>query len=115
LSMAASPRFQVELEFVQALANVHYVAHLSDQGTLYEEEFVAFLAYLQYWHRPEYTHFIEYPQCLCMLDLLQRASFREALRNPEFVRYVLDQQDLHWKYRASANTSTEGESLHGGQ
>jgi mediator of RNA polymerase II transcription subunit 31 len=53
--MATVPRFELELEFVQALANVDYVAYLARGEMLDDPEFVAFLEYLCYWTRAEYA------------------------------------------------------------
>lgn len=65
-------RFELELEFVQALASPAYLHFLattkSETGDcllLQEPEFMAFLRYLQStWSRPEYSRFINYPNCL---------------------------------------------------
>lgn len=100
--MTVSERFQVELEFVQALANVDYLAHLSRSDVLDEDDFIRFLDYLQYWHEPQYAKHIVYPQCLRMLDLLQEPGFRLALKNPIFVEYARRQTTLHWFHRSSA-------------
>jgi hypothetical protein len=45
---------------------------------------------------------LQYPQCLGVLELLQRPSFREALKNAQFVDYLKGQQYLQWLYRASS-------------
>jgi mediator of RNA polymerase II transcription subunit 31 len=92
------PRFELELEFVQALANVDYVAHLARQNVFDDPQFVAYLDYLRYWTRAEYARHLQYPQCLRVLELLQRASFREALKNGQFVDYMKQQQYLQWLY-----------------
>jgi len=42
-------RFETELEFVQCLANPHYLASLASQGLLAQPNFVAYLKYLTYW------------------------------------------------------------------
>lgn len=42
-------RFETELEFVQCLANPHYLASLATQGLLAQPNFVAYLKYLTYW------------------------------------------------------------------
>jgi mediator of RNA polymerase II transcription subunit 31 len=42
-------RFEIELEFVQCLANPHYLASLATQGLLYQPNFIAYLKYLTYW------------------------------------------------------------------
>ncbi|KAJ1632050.1 mediator complex, subunit Med31 [Pavlovales sp. CCMP2436] len=100
--MATVPRFELELEFVQALANVDYVAYLARGEMLDDPEFVRFLEYLCYWTRAEYARHLQYPQCLGVLELLQRPSFREALKNAQFVDYLKGQQYMQWLYRASS-------------
>ena len=42
-------RFELELEFVQALANPHYLESLAVQGVLMQPAFVNYLNYLTYW------------------------------------------------------------------
>ncbi|KAG8459060.1 hypothetical protein KFE25_002467 [Diacronema lutheri] len=94
------PRFEEELEFVQALANVDYVAHLARQNAFDNPAFVAFLGYLSYWKQAEYARYLQYPLCLRVLELLQRPSFRAALKNAQFVEYLKQQQYQQWLYRA---------------
>ena len=45
-------RFQVELEFVQCLANPHYLKFLAQSGHLKDKNFINYLEYLQYWKQP---------------------------------------------------------------
>jgi hypothetical protein len=97
------------------------------QGQYFDEPaFVNYLAYLLYWKRPEYAHFIVYPQCLYFLELLvrtraqrtgqanadadapspphrfqQNEAFRKELGNPQFVDAVLYRQQFnHWRFNA---------------
>ena len=53
-------RFELELEFVQALANPHYLESLALQGTLNQPDFVNYLKYLTYWLDKDkgYTQFV---------------------------------------------------------
>jgi mediator of RNA polymerase II transcription subunit 31 len=51
-------RFELELEFVQALANPFYLHSLAQQGILYQPAFVNYLNYLLYWKEKEYARFI---------------------------------------------------------
>ncbi|EYC41235.1 hypothetical protein Y032_0576g217 [Ancylostoma ceylanicum] len=48
-------RFEIECEFVQALANPHYVNFLAQRGFLKEQHFINYLKYLLYWKQPEYA------------------------------------------------------------
>lgn len=69
-------RFQIELEFIQCLANPWYLnsmlhllnrfrqSHLlfgldlAQQQYFKDEAFIRYLEYLQYWKQPEYAKFI---------------------------------------------------------
>jgi mediator of RNA polymerase II transcription subunit 31 len=51
-------RFELELEFVQALANPYYLHSLANQGYLNQPAFVNYLHYLQYWKHKDYARFI---------------------------------------------------------
>ncbi|XP_076670292.1 mediator complex subunit 31 isoform X3 [Andrena cerasifolii] len=46
-------RFQVELEFVQCLANPNYLNFLAQRGYFKDATFVNYLKYLLYWKEPE--------------------------------------------------------------
>ncbi|OTB03927.1 hypothetical protein M426DRAFT_59495 [Hypoxylon sp. CI-4A] len=77
-------RFEIELEFVQSLANPFYLNHLAAQKYLSDPAFVAYLAYLQYWTRPPYLKYLNYPgPTLKHLELLQQAQFRKDIISPE--------------------------------
>ncbi|PIK33017.1 putative mediator of RNA polymerase II transcription subunit 31 [Apostichopus japonicus] len=91
-------RFQVELEFVQCLANPHYLNFLAQRDYFKDSRFVNYLKYLQYWKDPHYAKFLKYPQCLHFLELLQYESFRKELANAQCVRFIEDQQLLHWQH-----------------
>jgi mediator of RNA polymerase II transcription subunit 31 len=51
-------RFELELEFVQALANPFYLHSLAQQGILYQPTFINYLKYLLYWKEKDYARFI---------------------------------------------------------
>ena len=51
-------RFELELEFVQSLANPFYLHSLAQQGILSQPAFVNFLKYLLYWKEKDYARFI---------------------------------------------------------
>ncbi|AMD19817.1 HCL334Wp [Eremothecium sinecaudum] len=64
-------RFEVELEFVQALANIPYVTHLLTQHQLWQDpKFKEYLKYLEYWCESPYVQYIVYPNSLFVLKLL---------------------------------------------
>jgi len=91
-------RFQIELEFVQCLANPNYLNFLAQRGIFKDPTFVNYLKYLMYWKEPDYTKYLKYPQCLMMLDLLQSEHFRKELMNSQCARFIDDQQLLHWQH-----------------
>ncbi|KAF5258539.1 hypothetical protein FOXYS1_10881 [Fusarium oxysporum] len=77
-------RFEVELEFVQSLANPAYLNHLASQKLLSQPAFVAYLAYLQYWSKPPYLKYLTYPgPTLRHLELLQQETFRQQIISPD--------------------------------
>ncbi|KAI9883678.1 MAG: hypothetical protein M1823_004560 [Watsoniomyces obsoletus] len=77
-------RFELELEFVQCLANPWYLNHLAVQKLLDEPSFVAYLDYLRYFTQPEYTKFLTYPApTLKALELLQEEAFRRDILSPD--------------------------------
>lgn len=52
-------RFELELEFVQSLANPFYLHSLAQQNILDQPAFINFLNYLQYWKEKDYARFIQ--------------------------------------------------------
>ncbi|KAI0877945.1 SOH1-domain-containing protein [Hypoxylon argillaceum] len=83
-------RFEIELEFVQSLANPYYLNHLASLKLLNDPAFVAYLAYLQYWSRPPYIKYLNYPgPTLKHLELLQEERFRQDIISPELVQILV--------------------------
>ena len=97
-------RFQVELEFVQCLANPNYLNFLAQRGYMKDPCFVNYLAYLQYWKEPAYVNFIKYPICLYFLELLQHETFRKEIVSGQCVRFLDDQVILHWQHYTRRRT-----------
>ncbi|XP_032287535.1 mediator of RNA polymerase II transcription subunit 31 isoform X1 [Phoca vitulina] len=104
-------RFQLELEFVQCLANPNYLNFLAQRGYFKDKAFVNYLKYLLYWKEPEYAKYLNvaglavytlertrYPQCLHMLELLQYEHFRKELVNAQCAKFIDEQQILHWQH-----------------
>ncbi|OXB79111.1 UNVERIFIED_CONTAM: hypothetical protein H355_005987 [Colinus virginianus] len=110
-------RFQLELEFVQCLANPNYLnceylmqdpekllfnslisTVLAQRGYFKDKAFVNYLKYLLYWKEPEYAKYLKYPQCLHMLELLQYEHFRKELVNAQCAKFIDEQQILHWQH-----------------
>lgn len=52
-------RFELELEFVQALANPYYLHSLAQQNIFEKPAFVNYLKYLLYWKEKDYARFIQ--------------------------------------------------------
>lgn len=91
-------RFQVELEFVQCLANPNYLNFLAQRGYFKDPAFVNYLKYLQYWKEPEYARYLKYPMCLYFLELLQHDHFRKEIVNAQCTKFIDEQQLLHWQH-----------------
>lgn len=51
-------RFELELEFVQSLANPHYLQALAQENIMDDPSFILYLEYLKYWSEPEYAKFV---------------------------------------------------------
>jgi len=84
-------RFELELEFVQCLANPWYLNHLATQKLLDDPSFVAYLKYLQYFNEPKYTKYLTYPgPTLKALQLLQQEKFRQDILSPETVGRLIE-------------------------
>lgn len=64
LKAANRARFELELEFVQSLANPFYLHSLAQQNLLDQPAFINFLEYLLYWKEKDYARFI---QCVWFL------------------------------------------------
>lgn len=52
-------RFELELEFVQSLANPYYLHSLAQQNILEQPAFINYLQYLQYFREKDYARFIQ--------------------------------------------------------
>lgn len=89
-------RFQIELEFVQSLANPNYLNFLAQRGYFKNQTFLNYLKYLMYWKKPEYVKYIMYPQCLSLLELLQHETFLKEILNAQCSKYIDEQLLLIW-------------------
>ncbi|KAH8169912.1 SOH1 domain-containing protein [Sarocladium implicatum] len=84
-------RFEIELEYVQSLANPWYLNHLASQKLLTKPAFIAYLDYLQYWTRPPYLKYLVYPgPTLRHLELLQQERFRQGIISPDLVQRLIE-------------------------
>lgn len=89
-------RFQIELEFVQSLANPNYLNFLAQRGYFKNQRFINYLKYLMYWKEPEYCKYLMYPQCLSLLELLQHEQFLKEIVNAACSKYIDEQILLVW-------------------
>lgn len=90
-------RWEIELEFVQSLANIQYVNYLAQNGYFNSAEFLNYLKYLNYWKQPLYAKYLVYPNCLHILTLLQTEEFRKNIVNPEFMNTVMNDMVKRWQ------------------
>lgn len=118
-------RFQVELEFVQCLANPNYLhckfrylqiipeisfldipSVLAQRDYFKDPAFVNYLKYLLYWKKPEFAKFLKYPMCLYFLDLLQSEEFRRKIVTAPCCKFIDDQAILLWQHYTRRRTKT---------
>jgi mediator of RNA polymerase II transcription subunit 31 len=89
-------RFQIELEFVQSLANPNYLNFLAQRGYFKSPSFRNYLKYLMYWKEPQYCQYLVYPQCLSLLEMLQHEQFLKEIVNAQCSKYIDEQLLLLW-------------------
>lgn len=89
-------RFEAELEFVQCLANPHYLQFLAKGGYFDDSRFRAYLVYLQYFRQPQYVKYVKYPYCIRILELLLDDSFVKTLSNNLAIDAIAQQLLSHW-------------------
>lgn len=90
-------RWEVELEFVQSLANIQYVNYLAQSEYFSDPAFIAYLEYLMYWKDEKYSRYLVYPNCLHILTLLQNEEFRKNVVNPEFMNALMNDMVKRWQ------------------
>lgn len=90
-------RWEVELEFVQSLANLQYLHYLAQNKHLEDPKFLAYLKYLEYWRLPEYSKHLVYPNCLHILTLLQSEEFRQQILRADAVGVIMNDMVNRWK------------------
>lgn len=93
-------RFQVELEFVQSLANPEYLQFLGQRGYLKDPAFKNYVKYLNYWKQPEYARFVTFPICLNVLDWLADGKLSDWINDPNFVQFLSNKIKLQWIYNS---------------
>lgn len=90
-------RWEIELEFVQSLANIQYLNYLGQSGFFKDEKFLNYLNYLNYWKDPNYSKFLVYPNCLHILTLLQNSQFRDSINDQNFINLLFNDMVELWK------------------
>lgn len=85
-----------EGQFVQSLANPFYLQELANRGYLDKPDFIDYLAYLAYWTQPQYAKYLQFPQCLHHLALLAQPTFRNAVKDQQFVQDLAGKQLGVW-------------------
>lgn len=109
-------RWEVELEFVQSLANPQYVNFLAQNKYLEKQEFLNYLEYLEYWRKPEYAQYIVYPNCLYVLKLLKQPAFRHEILKADVAKMLMDEFYETWAGDASQVQKQEDDQQpHNGQ
>ncbi|OBA21438.1 SOH1-domain-containing protein [Metschnikowia bicuspidata var. bicuspidata NRRL YB-4993] len=96
-------RWEVELEFVQSLANIQYVNFLAQNGYFSDPAFLAYLEYLNYWQDAKYAKYLVYPNCLHILTLLQKESFRKDIVKPDFMNTLMNDMVHKWLRQDNAD------------
>lgn len=60
--------------------------HLASLKLFQDASFIAYLDYLQYFKKPEYAKYLDYPgPALKSLELLQQERFRQDVLSPDVV------------------------------
>ncbi|GMG21467.1 unnamed protein product [Ambrosiozyma monospora] len=90
-------RWEIELEFVQSLANMQYLTYLAQTGHLENPQFLNYIDYLQYWHDPKYSKNLIYPNCLHILTLLKSPHFRSSISKQELSSLIYQDMVDRWK------------------
>ncbi|ODV62524.1 mediator complex subunit SOH1 [Ascoidea rubescens DSM 1968] len=94
-------RWEVELEFVQSLANLNYLNYLAQNKYLDDLRFMSYLNYLyNYWSLPSNAKFLIYPNCLQILHLLLFSKddyFKNHIVQREFADTFMNQMVENWQ------------------
>lgn len=108
-------RWEVELEFVQSLANIQYVNFLAQNDYFNDPAFINYLEYLNYWRDPKYAKHLVYPNCLHILTLLQNEEFRKQITNPDLMNSLMNDMVKKWQgvdeINSIHNESKDGKDL----
>ncbi|KAG2356362.1 SOH1-domain-containing protein [Suillus spraguei] len=103
-------KFELELEFVQSLANPYYLHSLAQQNILDQPAFINYLQYLTYWKEKDYARFIQFlPTRTAPSRLAPARQFRSEMKKDEW-RDILNQKQYdHWRtWRDYPGISTTG-------
>ncbi|ODQ63944.1 SOH1-domain-containing protein [Nadsonia fulvescens var. elongata DSM 6958] len=97
-------RWEIELEFVQSLANPMYLNYLAQMKYLEDEQFLAYLEYLAYWQKPEFSKYLIYPNCLHILRLLRYPMFRQEILRADVAKLFMDEFYMKWLKMGAVGT-----------
>jgi hypothetical protein len=121
---APSARFTLELEFVLALSNPHYLSHLAvayphllhssaDSKTKPGEDtdadrFARYLEYLwSYWRTPQYSKYLTHPGAVLRnLERLQQERFRRDIIRPDVIARLLEYGSANGELAIGAKEET---------
>eukprot|EP01028_Stygiella_incarcerata_P003223 TRINITY_DN1626_c0_g1_i1.p1 TRINITY_DN1626_c0_g1~~TRINITY_DN1626_c0_g1_i1.p1 ORF type:complete len:204 (-),score=73.68 TRINITY_DN1626_c0_g1_i1:76-687(-) len=104
-------RFQLDLEFVECLAQPYYLHHLYINGYFDRPQFRNYLKYLGYFHKPEYAKHVLWPQALFFLSQLENDSFCERLAEDSFILTLHRIAIVQWRsWRAFLEQDEHGPS-----
>ncbi|PLW52028.1 hypothetical protein PCASD_02110 [Puccinia coronata f. sp. avenae] len=104
-------QLEEDLEFVQSLANPHFVQELTLNGILGSEAMINYLKHLKYFHEPDYAKFIRYPNSLKILDLLNSSpQFQTMMETQEHAQLLTDKFLQNW-ISLSGRLNKEGPSV----
>ena len=105
-------RFELELEFVNLMADMSYVAHLSTEGYLQKPSFLRYLRYLlTTWSAPAYAKHVRFPLSLLHLRLaVHDEAFRELASNAVAAAELRGAEIAAWRAAAAPAASSAGTS-----
>lgn len=91
--------FEKDLEFVQLLCNPEYLRWLNNEKYFLRDDFKAYLKYLLYFSDQKYYKFLTYPQCIFILEILNKENVLDILSTDSLYIKLAEQQHSMWKYR----------------
>eukprot|EP00878_Enallax_costatus_P000804 GHUV01000928.1.p1 GENE.GHUV01000928.1~~GHUV01000928.1.p1 ORF type:complete len:134 (+),score=39.30 GHUV01000928.1:134-535(+) len=106
-------RFVMELEFVQSLANPHYLHYLATHQYFDDDAFFNYLKYLEYWKKEPYVTYIRFPMCLLMMNLLHDESFRRTVTSFDGKERLAVEQGAYYSHYLANRIKEAANKLEG--